>query len=75
MTNVRELLQNPDGIAQSSFRRAARKLDGIDLKNRREALQELAIRVTVEDSSDGIRIRVESSLNPNGDGNPPVTGG
>ena len=74
MTNVRELLQNPDGIAQS-FRRAARKLDGIDLRGKRQVLKELGIRVTVEHSPDGIRIRVESSLNPNGDVNPPVTGG
>ena len=75
LTNVRELFQNPDGIAQS-FRRAARKLDGIDLKSRREALQELDIRVTAEGSSDGIRFRVESKLNPNGDGdgNLPTTG-
>ena len=74
LTNVRELLQNPDGIAQS-FRRAARKLDGIDLRGKRQVLKELGIRVTVEHSPDGIRIRVESSLNPNGDVNPPVTGG
>ena len=54
-------------------RQTAPLLDGMDNSEKREVLRILGVRVTVEDSSESIQIRLKPHLNPDGDGTPPAT--